>query len=149
MCQDAILLWVLQVAQDRTDVGARTSKRSIVEERPLHGVEPQRRTGKGIHWKTPVPGTGPSGKLKYTPTDQGHPLPLTLVACHPGWDDYLDLTETVTEMAHHLMKEDRQEVAMPPKAGTTPKKKEAVKSIMAPVNKGIAWVASDQFLSDQ
>ena len=52
-------------------------------------------------------------------------------------------------MAHHLMKEDGQEVATPPKAGTTPKKKEAAKSAMASVNEGIAWVASDQFLSDQ
>ena len=63
-------------------------------------------------------------------------------------DDYLDLTETVTEMAHRLMKEDGQEVAMPPKAGTTPKK-EAAKGVMAPVNVGITWVASDLFPSDQ
>ena len=74
---------------------------------------------------------------------------MTLAACHPGWDDYLDLTETVTEMAHRLMKEDGQEVATLPKVGTTPKKKEAAKSVMALVNKGIAWVASDQFPSDQ
>ena len=52
-------------------------------------------------------------------------------------------------MAHRLMKEDGQEVAMLPKAGTTPKKKEAAKSAMAPVNEGIAWVASNQFPSDQ
>ena len=52
-------------------------------------------------------------------------------------------------MAHRLMKEDRQEVAMLPKAGTTPKKKEAAKSIVALVNEGIAWVTSDQFPSDQ
>ena len=93
--------------------------------------------------------TSPSGKLKYTPTDRGHPAPLTLAACHAEWDDYLDITETVTEMAHRLMKEDGQEVAMPSKVGTTPKKKEAVKSVVAPVNKGITWVASDQFPSDQ
>ena len=92
--------------------------------------------------------TGPSGKLEYTPTDRGHPPPLTLAVCHPGWDNYLDLTETVTEMAHRLMKEDGQEVATPPKAGTTPKK-EAVKSVITPVNEGIAWVASDQFPSEQ
>ena len=91
----------------------------------------------------------PSGKLEYEPTAQGHPLPFTLAACHPEWDDYLDLTETVTEMAHHLMKEDRQEVAMPSKVGTTPKKKAAVKSVMGPVNEGIAWVTSNQFPSDQ
>ena len=38
---------------------------------------------------------------------------------------------------------------MPPKVGTTPKKKEAAKSAVAPVNKGIAWVTSNQFPSDQ
>ena len=52
-------------------------------------------------------------------------------------------------MTHHLMKEDGQEVAMPPKAGTTPKKKEAGKSVGAPVNEGIAWVTSNQFPGDQ
>ena len=52
-------------------------------------------------------------------------------------------------MAHHLMKEDGQEVMVLPKAGTTPKKKEAAKSVVAPVNEGITWVASDQFPSDQ
>ena len=73
---------------------------------------------------------------------------MTLAACHPEWDDYLDLTETVTKMAHRLMKEDGQEVAALPKAGTTPKK-EATKSVVAPVNEGITWVTSDLFLSDQ
>ena len=47
------------------------------------------------------------------------------------------------------MREDGQEVAMLPKAGTPPKKKEAAESVVAPVNEGIAWVATDQFLSDQ
>ena len=106
-------------------------------------------TGKPLCQELLIHLTGPSGKLEYMPTDRGYPLPLTLATCHPGWDDYLDLTETVTEMALRLMKEDRQEVAMPPKAGTTPKKKEAAKSVVAPVNEGIAWVASEQFPSDQ
>ena len=52
-------------------------------------------------------------------------------------------------MAHRLMKEDGQEVAVPPKVGTTPKKQEAAKSIGAPVSVGITWVASDQFPGDQ
>ena len=106
-------------------------------------------TGKPLYQELLIHLTGPLGKLKYMPTNRGHPPPLTLATCHPGWDDYLDLTETVTEMAHCLMKEDGQEVAMLPKVGTTPKKKEAAKSIMAPVNEGIAWVTSDQFPSDQ
>ena len=106
-------------------------------------------TGKPLCQELLIHLTGPSGKLEYMPTDQGHPVPWTLAACHAEWDDYLDITETVTEMAHCLMKEDGQEVAMPPKAGTTPTKKEAAKSAMAPVNVGITWVASDKFLGDQ
>ena len=105
-------------------------------------------TGKPLCQELLIHITGLSGKLEYTPTDRGHPAPLTLATCHAEWDDYLDLTETVTKMAHRLMKEDGQEVAMPPKAGTTPKKKEAAKSIGVPVNEGIAWVASDQFPGD-
>ena len=106
-------------------------------------------TGKPLCQELLINLTGLLGKLEYTPTDRGHPPPLTLAACHPEWDDYLDLTETVTEMAHRLMKKDGQEVATPPKVGTTPKKKEAAKSVAASVNEGITWVASDQFPSDQ
>ena len=106
-------------------------------ERNLSGELVKGSTGKPLCQELLIHLTGPSGKLEYTPTNRGHPPPLTLAACHPGWEDYLDLTETVTEMAHRLMREDGQEVAMPPKAGTTPKKKEAAKSVVAPVNEGI------------
>ena len=88
-------------------------------------------TGKPLCQELLIHITGPWGKLEYTPTDRGHPTPLTLAACHAEWDDYLDLTETVTEVAHCLMKEDGQEVAMPPKVGTTHKKKEAAKDLGA------------------
>ena len=106
-------------------------------------------TGKPLCQELLIHITGPSGKLEYMPTDREHPTPLTLAACHTEWDDYLDLTETVTKMAHCLMKEDGQEVATPPKAGTTPKKKEAAKDLRAPVNVGISWVTSNQFPGDQ
>ena len=106
-------------------------------------------TGKLLCQELLIHITGPSGRLEYMPTDRGHPTPLTLATCHAEWDDYLDLTETVTEMAHRLMKEDGQEVAKPPKMGTTPKKKEDAKSVGAPVNEGITWVVSDQFPGDQ
>ena len=118
-------------------------------ERNLSGELVKGSTGKPLCQEVLIHLTGPSGKLEYTPTDPGHPPPLTLATCHPWWDDYLDLTKTVTDMPHHLMREDGQEVATPPKVGTTPKKKEAAKSIRAPVNEGIAWVTSDQFPSDQ
>ena len=57
-------------------------------------------TGKPLCQELLINLTGPLGKLKYMPTDRGHPKPLTLATCHPGWDDYIDLTKTVTEMAH-------------------------------------------------
>ena len=63
-------------------------------------------TGKPLCQELFIILTSPSGKLKYMPTDQGHPLPLTLATCNPEWDNYLDLTETATEMARCLMKED-------------------------------------------
>ena len=65
-------------------------------------------TGKPLCQELLINLTSPLGKLEYTPTDRGHPPPLTLAACHPEWDDYLDLTKTVTKMAHRLMKEDGQ-----------------------------------------
>ena len=65
-------------------------------------------------------------------TEQGRVPPLALATCHPSWDDYLDLNETVTEMAYHLMAEDGQEVQMAPempKAGATPKQKEVTQVV--------------------
>ena len=55
----------------------------------------------------------PRGKMEYTSTEQGCLPPLTLAASSPGWDDYLDLGETVNEMAHRLMEEDRQQAKTP------------------------------------
>ena len=51
-------------------------------------------------------------------------------------------------MSHHLMKEDGQEVATPPKASTTPKKKEATQGVMYPVNDGITWAPFSDFPGD-
>ena len=60
--------------------------------------------------------------------------PWTLALCHPSWDDYLDLDETVTKMAHHLMEEDGQEVQTPSKMGTTSKQKEVAQVAVLPPN---------------
>ena len=59
----------------------------------------------------------PGGKLEYMPTDTGHLLPLTLVACHQRWDDFQDLGETVAEMSQRLIDEDGQ-LALPPNDDT-------------------------------
>ena len=50
----------------------------------------------------------PGVRLQFMPTGQGCPSPLTLMGCHPGWEDYFDLGESVAEMTQHLMREDRQ-----------------------------------------
>ena len=117
-------------------------------ERNPNGKLVKAATGKPLCQELLIHITGLSGKLEYMPTNRGHPTPLTLAACHAEWNDYLDLTKTVTEMAHRLMKEDGQEVAMPPNAGNTPKK-EAAKDLGPPANGGISWVATNQFPGDQ
>ena len=106
-------------------------------------------TGKTLCQELTISLAGSGGKLDYTSTDRGHPAPLTLAACRPKWDDYFDLTETVTKMSHRLMKEDGQEVAMPPKASTTPKKKEATQGVAYLANDGITWAPSLDFPGDQ
>ena len=67
-------------------------------------------TGKPLCQELTINMASPGGKLEYTSTERGRPLPLTLVACCPSWDNYFDLSETVTEMANCLMEEDGQQV---------------------------------------
>ena len=93
-------------------------------ERNTNGKIITGQTGKPLCQELTISLAGPGGKLDYTPTERGRALPLTLAACHPGWDDYLDLNETITQMANCLMAEDGQEVRTPPKMGTTHKQKE-------------------------
>ena len=87
----------------------------------------------------------PGGKLEYMSTERGLPLPLTLAACRPGWDDYLDLNETVTEMANRLMEEDGQQVQMPPKVGTTPKQKDVTQVTALPPNDDVTLILASEF----
>ena len=68
-------------------------------------------------------------KMQYT--DRNSPSPLTLAGCHPGWDDYLDLGDTVNEMAHRLIAEDAQKGAEVPTAGATPQQEGA--SFITPI----------------
>ena len=92
---------------------------------------------------------GPGGKFEYTSTERGHPPPLTLAACCPGWDDYLDLNETVTEMANHLMEEDRQQVQMLPKVGTTPKQKDVTQVMALPPSDDVTLISASEFPGTQ
>ena len=53
-------------------------------------------------------------------TNPNGPSPLTIEGYHPGWDDYLDLSESVNEMAQCLMEEDSQQGAAAPATGASP-----------------------------
>ena len=59
-------------------------------------------------------------------TDPVAPLPLTLAVCHPGWDDYLDLGESVSEMT------DTQEKGESSTVGITSKPTDSVKIMPIP-----------------
>ena len=87
--------------------------------------------------------------MEHTSTERGHPLPLTLVGCHPGWDDYLDLNETVIKMAHCLMQEDGQQAQTPSKAGTVPKQKEVTQVTALPPSDNVTLVAASEFPGSQ
>ena len=65
----------------------------------------------------------------------------------PGWDDYLDLSETVTEMANCLMEEDEQQAKMLPKAGTTPKGKDIAQVKALPPSDNITMLPDSVFPS--
>ena len=49
------------------------------------------------------------------------------MACHPGWDDYPDLGESVSEMTDCLMTEDAQRKGASPTAGVTSQPTDSVK----------------------
>ena len=109
-------------------------------------------TGKPLCQELAVSLVGQGGKLEYTSTELGHVPPLTLAACHPSWDDYLDLNETITEMAYHLMEEDGQEmqtVPKIPKAGTTPKQKEVTQVMALLPNDDVIFVLASDYPGTQ
>ena len=74
---------------------------------------------------------------------------MTLAACHPSWDDYLDLGETLTEMAHCLMEEDGRQVQMLSMAGATPKPKDITQVTPLPPNDNTTLVSASEFPGGQ
>ena len=85
--------------------------------------------------------------MEYMSTEQGCPPPLTLAASPPSWDDYLDLSETVTEMANRLMEEDGQQGKTSPKAGATPKGKDITQVKALPPSNDITILLDSAFPS--
>ena len=80
-------------------------------ERTTNGQAKPRPHGRPICQMLIVKLAAISSKMQYT--DLGGPAPLTLVACHPGWKDFLDLDEMVNEMADRLMQEDARSKGAP------------------------------------
>ena len=90
---------------------------------------------------------GPGGKTEYMSTERGCPTPLTLAASPPSWDDYLDLSETVTEMANRLMEEDGQQAKTLSKAGATPKQTDIAQVKALPPSDDITMFLDSAFPS--
>ena len=116
-------------------------------ERNASGVMIPGQTGKLLCQELTVNLASSGGKMEYTSTERGHPTPLTLAVSPPGWDDYLDLGETVTEMAHRLMEEDGQQAKTPPKAGTTPKRKDIAQVKALPPSDDITMLPDSAYPS--
>ena len=93
--------------------------------------------------------SAPGVKLEYMPTHAGHMAPLTLVACHPGWEGYLDLNETVAEMSQCLIDEDERLEGATPKGGAVPKEKEIAKVMVLPPNKDTMFMSTTEFPGTQ
>ena len=89
--------------------------------------------------------SAPGSKIDYTPTGTGCTPPLTVMACAPGWDDYFDLNETLTEMTQHLMDEDRQLMGSVPKEGTPDQKDEDAKIAVIPPNANTVFIPASEF----
>ena len=87
----------------------------------------------------------PNGKLGYTPTGAGHLPPLTIAACHPGWDDFQDLSETVAEMSQCLIDEDGQLEGVTPKGGILPKEKDTAQIMVLPPNDDTVFMSKSEF----
>ena len=65
----------------------------------------------------------------------------------PSWDDYLDLSKTVTEMANRLMEEDGQQAKTLPKAGATLKWKDIAQVKALPPSDDITMLLDSAFPS--
>ena len=118
----------------------------------LHGVQEQWRGHHIAEWPTPMSGAGgqpipPSGRLEYTSTGAGHPALLTLVVCHPRWDDFQDLGVTVAEMSQCLIDEDGQLEGAKPKGGTLPKEKDSTQIMVLPPNDDTVFMPKSDFPS--
>ena len=87
----------------------------------------------------------PDRKLGYMPTGAGHPPPLTLAACHPRWDDFQDLSETVAEMSQHWIDEDGQLEGVTLKGGTLLKEKDTAQIVVLPPNDDTVFVSRSEF----
>ena len=87
----------------------------------------------------------PSRKLEYTPTGAEHLPPLTLVACHPGWDNFQDLGETVAEMSQRLIDKDGQWEGATPKGGTLLKEKDTAQIMALPPNDDTVFMPKSEF----
>ena len=91
--------------------------------------------------------SAPGSKIEYTTMGAGCTLPLTVMACAPGWDDYFDLNETLAEMAQCLIDEDEQLMDPASRGGTPIQKDHKTKIVAIPPNDDTGLVPASEFPS--
>ena len=67
------------------------------------------------------------------------------MACHPRWDDFQDLGETVAEMSQCLIDKDGQLEGVMPKGGTLRKEKDSTEIVALPPNDNTVFVTKSEF----
>ena len=118
-------------------------------ERRASGEVVMGKNGQSLCQELEISLCSPSGKVSYTPTGTGHVAPLTLAACHPSWDDYQDLGETLGEMSQCLIDEDGQLEGVTPRGGTLPKQKDTTQIMALPPNDDTTFMPMSEFPGSQ
>ena len=90
------------------------------------------RSGQPICQEIQINLGSPGSRIKYTHTGQGCMLPLTVMVCAPGWEDYLNLGESLHQMVKRLLDEEDDDSV--PRGGTTGTQDDTPKIVRLPPN---------------
>ena len=110
-------------------------------ERNASGQTVLGQTGKPICQELTIKLVAPGKKMQCT--DPGGPALLTLVVCHPSWDDYLDLSESVNDMAQRLMEEDAQLEQASSMVSATPRPMDTAQIMLIPPHCTVMVLAAE------
>ena len=85
-------------------------------------------------------------KIRYTCTGPGFTPPLTLMACEPNWEDYLDFGESLHEMVKCLL-EEKDAQGSPAKESTAIEEGDTTQIIALPPNDNTVMLSSESLIA--